>query len=68
LGKVTDYLHLLIEGTDASIVDLVFQELKQCNTKLTLRQVDQYAMVTETLKDQSQVVLMLLGAYQGSSM
>ena len=32
LGKVMDDLHLLIDGTYAGTVDLVFQELKQCNT------------------------------------
>ena len=59
--KVADDLHLLLERADASTVDLVPQELERHSSKLALRRVDQYAVVAETLKDRSQVLLVLLG-------
>jgi hypothetical protein len=52
-------------GSDASTVHVVPQELKRGSAKVALARVDNHTMVTETLKNQSQVLLMILGTRIG---
>ena len=62
LGELANDSHLVLQGADAMGVDVVTQKLEVVGSKHTFGKVDENAMLAQSLKYQSKVLLMLFRA------